>query len=482
MTTQSPDNSLQETGTGNSSPSTRSFLPKTCRSLALIVGCTILGAASGSGTSPLRADSPDQSWKAGLASVRITPEKPMWMSGYGSRNKPANATINDLYAKVAVLEDPNGTRAVFISTDLISVPIKMAQFLEREVKTRFDIPRERLMITCSHTHSGPALDDKLTHMLDMKEKDWKVVRAYSAELNRKLVTTIEAAIKDLKPAVIATGNGTTDFAVNRRPPIGEGPVDHDVPVISIRSPDDQKLRGVIFGYACHNTVLSGYEWCGDYAGFATGDLEDRNPGCIALFHTGCGADQNPLPRRKVELAQKYGRMLSQAVTQVLESEMAPVSGRLEARYENIDLKFDTLPSPETVMANLKSDSHFERNRAANLMAEIMRQGELSQTHAYPVQVWQLGRNITWIALGGEIVVDYSLRLKKELGGDRTWVTGYANHVMAYIPSERVLKEGGYEGGRSMLYYQLPAHWAPGLEDQIVSKVHELAGSRSSTRD
>ena len=82
--------------------------------------------------------------------------------------------------------------------------------------------------------------------------------------------------------------------------------------------------------------------------------------------------------------------------------------------------------------------------------------------------------LVWVALGGEVVVDYDLRLKKEVGGSRPlWITGYANDVMAYIPSARVLQEGGYEADSSMIYYGMPTKWAPAIEEKIVGKVHEL---------
>jgi hypothetical protein len=93
---------------------------------------------------------------------------------------------------------------------------------------------------------------------------------------------------------------------------------------------------------------------------------------------------------------------------------------------------------------------------------------------YPVQAWRLGDQLIWIALGGEVVVDYDFRLKKELGQRRLlWVTAYANDVMAYIPSKRVLDEGGYEANFSMMNYGLPGKWAPGIEEKIIGKVHEL---------
>ena len=72
------------------------------------------------------------------------------------------------------------------------------------------------------------------------------------------------------------------------------------------------------------------------------------------------------------------------------------------------------------------------------------------------------------------VIDYALRLKRELGDGPVWVAGYSNDVMAYIPSERVLKEGGYEGVGAMRYSNLPSSWRPGVEERIITTVRELA--------
>jgi hypothetical protein len=221
--------------------------------------------------------------------------------------------------------------------------------------------------------------------------------------------------------------------------------------------------------------LSFYNWCSDYGGFAMDFLEEQHPGATALFFAGCGGDQNPLPRRKVELSQKYGRMLAFGVERVLETPMKSVSGTLRSDFRHIDLEFASLPSKSDLEKTLKSSSRYERARAGVLLKKYESDGELSKTYPCPVQVWELGDNVTWVAIGGEVVIDYALRLKRELGNNRTWVTGYANDVMAYIPSERVLEEGGYEGGSSMLYYQLPSPWKSGLEAAIVNAIVEMSG-------
>ena len=79
-----------------------------------------------------------------------------------------------------------------------------------------------------------------------------------------------------------------------------------------------------------------------------------------------------------------------------------------------------------------------------------------------------------VALSGEVVVDYSLRLKQELKGNAAvWVAGYSNDVFGYVPSLRILKEGGYEGGGAMQFTTLPGPFAESVESRIVDKVHQL---------
>src|SRR5207249_6993789 len=103
-------------------------------------------------------------------------------------------------------------------------------------------------------------------------------------------------------------------------------------------------------------------------------------------------------------------------------------------------------------------------------------GEALQTKInYPIQTWTFGDQLAMVFLPGEVVVDYSLRLKREFDRSRLWVNAYANDAPCYIPSERVLKEGGYEGGGAMVYYDLPGPFRPGLEDRIVAAVKGLLG-------
>ncbi len=419
----------------------------------------------------------ETTWQAGFARIAITPDEPIFLSGYGGRDHPAEGKIHDLYARSAAFRDPSGKTAVFVALDLVGVPLALVEPVARHVQDRYGIDRGGLMVTCSHTHCGPALDDELTHMMDlaMSDEDWRKVRQYQRTLNARVMRVIDQAMAGLQPVRLAYGHGRCGFAANRRPPIGVGPYDHDVPVLAAWDRQG-KLRGVVFGYACHATTLSFYKWCGDWPGFAALDLEDRHPGAVALFFAGCGADQNPLPRRSLELAQKYGRMLALAVEEVLEGRMRPIRGRLGTAFRTVELEFAVIPSRDELERQLHEGNRYEKARAPLLLAELEKTGRIRSSYPYPIQVWRMGDELLWVALGGEVVVDYALRLKRELGASTTFVAGYANDVMAYIPSERVLAEGGYEGGGSMIVYQLPGPWKSGLEDRIVATVREMAAS------
>jgi neutral ceramidase len=421
-------------------------------------------------------------FKAGVASRVITPTEPMWMAGYSSRNKPAEGKVHDLYIKALALEDPAGGKLVLLTSDLVGLSRDLTDAVSEEVRKRTGLPRERLMLTCSHTHCGPVLRDSLSDMFEIPPEEAKKIDPYTERMRGWMIDIIVKALDDLKPARLAVGKGMARFAVNRREPTPngiingfnpKGPVDHDVPVLRVETPEG-KLRAVVFGYACHNTTMQFYQWCGDYAGFAQAYLEEKHPGALAMFWIGCGADANPLPRSKLELCQKYGRELADTVEGVLTEKMTPVEGACAARYGKIALPLDELPTRQKLAADLLSKQYATRKRAERLIKVLDGGGKIDDHYRhYPVQVWRLGDEVVWVALGGEVVVDYSLRLKKELGDKQAlWITGYANDVMAYIPSARVLAEGGYEADSSMVYYGMPTKWAPALEEKIVAAVHE----------
>jgi hypothetical protein len=438
----------------------------------------LLALASVIFISPAFAAEP--TWKAGFGKVSITPTRPMWMSGYAARTAPSDGKETELWAKAAVLQAADGRKLVLVTLDLVGIDRDTATTITRRLQTEYALPRETIALSVSHTHCGPVVGKNLRSMYFLDDTQAARVDEYTEALPGLVLKAVAEANAALEPVSLSWGTGTAGFAVNRRenkeadvPTLREagklkGPVDHAIPVLAARDARGA-LKGVVFGYACHATVLSYQKWCGDYPGFAMNDLEAAHPGAVALFVAGCGADQNPIPRRTVELARGYGKQLASAVNAVLLKPMAAVSPTFAAAYREIDLPLQDVPTREGLIQESTSDNKYIAARAKMWLKWLDAGGEVPAAYPYPVQAWQLGRDLTLVTLGGEVVVDYALRLKKELGPN-LWVMGYANDVMAYIPSARVLKEGGYEGATSMIYYGLPSVWGPKVEERIVEEV------------
>ncbi|WP_339731204.1 neutral/alkaline non-lysosomal ceramidase N-terminal domain-containing protein [uncultured Gimesia sp.] len=382
-------------------------------------------------------------WKAGVASAKITPAKPLRMAGYAGRKEPAEGTEQDLYGKALAIEDQEGNRVVFVTLDLIGVIDRLRADVSKQVQEKYNLPPQALLMNASHTHCGPAYGRD-----DAKE--------YYDTLVPTLVKTIGEAIEEMQPANLSWSAARCSVAMNRRTPTAtgyrnhpnpNGRVDHQVPVLRVDDPKGE-LKAVMFGYACHNTTMGFRKWLGDYAGFAQEYFEKDHPGVTALFMMGCGGDQNPYPRSELHYAHKHGRALATAIEAALEVNQRTLlhqhvlHGPLKTAYGTVELEY--LP---------------EKKR---------------EPWDYPVQVIQFGNDLTIVALGTEVVVDYALRIKQELfeqEGPAIWVAGYSNVYSGYIPSKRVLLEGGYEASRP---------YKPDVEERIIGKVLELnAGLESA---
>jgi hypothetical protein len=289
---------------------------------------------------------------------------------------------------------------------------------------------------------------------------------------------VAAAMADLAPAKLEFGEGSADFAINRRQPTPQGvkggvnpagPVDHSVPVVKVVGADG-KLRAVLFGYACHYSTLTAeiYQLSGVYAGFAAADLEQRHPGATALFLELCGADQNPNPRGTVELGKKHGEALAAEVERVISAPGKPVVAPIRTAFLLTPLKL--APRTREDLEAERKDPLAAKVRRADLMLSALSAGKKIDTVEYPVQAVRFDKSLTLVALGGEVVVDYCLRMKKEHPGEPLIVAGYSNDVMSYIPSKRVLHEGGYEANDSMIYYGLAGPYADDVEDRIFAAI------------
>jgi neutral ceramidase len=425
--------------------------------------------------------------RAGLAKVVITPERSIWLSGYANRTKPSEGKLHDLYAKALAIADDDGNRMVLVTADILGFTRELSEAITERATKEYGLSRDQVMLNASHTHTGPVVRGNLVGAYQLNAEQATRIYEYSQFLQDRILWVIGQALKDMSLAKLSLGRGTGTFAINRREvtetgaiKIGlnqKGVVDHDVPVLMIET-KRERLRGVVFGYACHNTTLTGehYQLSGDYAGFAQAELEQKHPGTVAMFVMGCGADINPNPRSSLPIAQQHGAALAAVVDKVLEGKLSGIEGSLKTAFDRVMLPFATPPSKEEFEKRLTDTNVFKKKHAERMLARLIRDGRLPTEYAYPIQIFQIGKDFTLIGLAGEVVTDYALRLKQEFGADGLWVAGYTNEVMAYIPSARMFSEGGYEVVDSMIYYDQPCSWSPELEERIISKTRELAES------
>ena len=417
-----------------------------------------------------------QVWAAGVATVDITPERSLWMAGFARRSLPSQGVALPLHAKALALRHGRGRPVVLVTADLLGVTARITDRVASAVRRLHGVERADILFNASHTHCGPVVDEQLSVAYDLTPAQWDDIRAYTARLEDTLVTLVGQALATLKPARVGYGRGQASFAANRRVAFTpDGPVDHDVPVLRVDGPGREPLA-IVFGYACHNTTLPDtfVQYHGDYAGVAQSILEARHPGTTALFVAGCGADANPKPRGTIELVQAHGAALADAVDRVLPATTS-VTHAVRTAYDMVELPFAGDEVRERWHKALDIDPVYLRRHAALMAAAVARDGHLPSSQADPVQVWTFGPDLTLVALGGEVVVDYAVRLARELPGRRVWVAGYSNDVFGYVPSRRVLREGGYEGGDAMIYYGRPGPFTEDVEEIIIRECRRLMG-------
>jgi neutral ceramidase len=422
---------------------------------------------------------PAADFKAGFGRRQITPPMPIWMAGFAARTHPAESVTHELWTKALALEDSRGQKLIVIAVDLVTMPKAMIDMAAARVMRRHGIARAQLLINLSHTHSGPVLawpsnaDREMIHRIE----------GYREKVMESMTEAAAAAVADLRPAQISYGAGAVGFPHNRREraPGGgwrfgmnpDGPTDRTVPVVRV-SGTNGRLRGVLFGLSCHPSTLTPefHTISGDYAGIAQAAWEKAHPDATALFVQLCGADQNAYPRSKMELAEKYGRALSAEVDRVVETRTRPVRAPLRVALLTAELPFAPF-SLEQFEAQAKDRDALIRKHAERML-KLYESGQPPLPRLpYTMQAVQFGRDLTLLAMNGEVVADYALRVKKEYGAQGMIVAGYSNDIPCYIPSARIVREGGYEARDAILMGSLPGPLGEEIEETIFACIREL---------
>lgn len=431
------------------------------RILTLLAFPAALLAASG--------ESPPAGLWAGAARTDITPSYPIRLSGYGGRTTASEGISQRLWAKALAFGRQPGETSVLITVDNTGVPESITEAVYRRLSARKSFPRENFTLCSSHTHNGPMLAGMLPFLFskDMDAREQATINRYTGELILQLEEVAWQALENRQPARLGWGEGMATFAANRRTP--GGPVDHSLPVLAVHGADG-KVRALMATYACHCTTLNSNLLGGDWAGYAQEALETRFPDCIALMTIGCGGDANPHPRGDEASAREHGREIATEVARLLDSPLKPLSQLPRGKLRRFDLPYEPLPTRQQWEEKARTPGIAGYHALKNLQ-RLDRGETLPAFLTYSVQTWTFGQDLAMVFLPGEVVVDYVLGLKKEFRNLQ--VAAYANDVPCYIPSARILQEGGYEGGDAMRYYDRPARLGPATEAIIFRETRQL---------
>ena len=420
----------------------------------------------------------------GIAVTDITPTGPILLAGYGERKTESTGVLQPLYAKAIAFGNSARELSVLVTVDLIGIQWYMTKQVAESLAAKTGMQPDRFVICASHTHSGPEIGNLINHFSrQLPPEEIGRIDQYLEELAKKIEQVALEAINNRTPSYLSWGQGTATFAMNRREikngkwtgfgVVPDGPVDHALPVMKVEDANGQ-LKAVFVSYACHGTTLGGdiNEVHGDWIGEAQRIIQERHPGATAMVALGCGADANPEPRLKIEYTTAHGKQVADEVDRLLQTTLEPLNTAPAGKMKLVELPYHQVPDIAGFVKQTKETG--SKGYFARLALDRIARGEpIPRSLTYPVAVWAWTQDFAMVFLAGEVVVDYSLRLKAELGRNRIWVNGYANDVPCYIASKRVIQEGGYEVDYSMYSYNRPSRFSEEVEDIIINAVYEL---------
>ena len=419
----------------------------------------------------------------GVAKVDVTPKGPVVLAGYGGRKTEHEGIDTKLWARAMVIGDKSPVAVVVL--DNCGVPANVTRRLAQRL-TKHGILPGQLVVAATHTHNAPSLVGyaKVVWAGRTNATQEKHMAEYTTFAIGQMEAAVRAALKNRQPMQLEWTRGRVAFGGNRRVLTNgkwagfgfqrSGPVDHSLPVLTARDAAG-KVRAIWANYACHcTTVGSRNRVGGDWAGFANASMEQDFPGAVSLMTIGCGADVGPQPSGSLQIAKKHGRTIATEVKRLLADKTTPLDGPPTVVGKQIHLPL-AKPQPRAHWEAQLRGSGWHHQLARAMLAKLDADGSIPTQVDYPLSIWKFGDDLAMVFLAGEVVVDYSVRLNRELDWTRLWISAWANDMPGYIPSRRVLAEGGYEADFSQVYYEQPGRYDPKVEDTVVNAVKELAG-------
>ncbi len=416
----------------------------------------------------------------GVAQRKITPERPVRLAGYGSRNKESEGVYQDIFLRALAMEE-SGSTAVIVSSDILYYDASILDPVESLLGERLGLAPAQIFFTATHTHCAPVVRKVDERMYGPRDEE------YARFLCDSLVEVVSGAVADLSPCTLSYHRGSCDIAINRRVVTGDGvqmrpnpagPVDHDVDVLVARDAAGGNVRAVVFAYACHATTMGGYLVGGDHPGVAEERLEQEFPSSAALFLQACTGDIRPnnvdenvrFRSGPVDVVYEFGNRLAESVLNAIENDGVLIEGELRTSDEVVQLPLAGVPAREELERRSGEKAAYVREWATRLLADMDAGIPMIRDVPVHVQTLRIGDSFALAAIAGEACAGIGLRIKSLIGDAPRMVIGYTNRSMSYIPSKDIYAEGGYEVDGAYYWEGFPAPYAPDVEDYLVASV------------
>lgn len=436
-----------------------------------------------------------------LACEDITPDNPVFMNGFGTRSHKSEGIHDPLFVKAVLLEADKAL--LLLTIDAVGSDHSFTDGIKKSLETAYGLRHEDIMINYSHTHAslfltgrdkgkrrgGYSMGQEMPATSE-HELDYSVDERYYDAVEAAIGRMVGDCFKRLEEGQLSIALAASDFGISRRKPDGnggvewapyyEGEIDRDLFVLKLTDRAGSP-KGILYSYGCHTTAVGGdnYLFSGDYAGAASGWLEQRYPGVTAMFLQGCGGEVKP--RRSAiggtfkscsftEMSE-IGADLGHEVARLLEGGVwTPVDCR---RFRSVllqpVLRTERIPlERHRALADNEQAIPFMR-RAALRSIQAVQEGRARDQLPLDIAVWELDDEMRIVAIEGEVSTQYGLKIKKLFGGGKTLVLGYTNAVICYIPTRAMLREGGYEADSNDAF-GMAGPFLPEIEEQILTSV------------
>ncbi len=420
------------------------------------------------------APSSAEGFRVGRAKTVITPPAGMPMAG-SYRLRLSEGVHDDLHAKAVVMER-DGVRVALVACDLVAVSDGIVADARKIIERSSGIPAANVMISATHTHSGPFIPGRGSFD-DEFGRNMPVVAKFREQLPQQIAAAVALAAADLQPARVFAGRGEEgSVAFNRRflmkdgsirtnpgsnnPDIVRpvGPIDPTVAVALFVSDDEKQTPLATYvNYPLHVAVAGGMQFSADFPGVIS-ELLSRVKGeqMLTLFTAGACGNINHLnvdnsrehPSRQPG-ANRIGVILAAEILKTYAEleEVQPNALQISSRVldlPKIELSDAEIADARRVAAMAGTDNDPGTRPLAQAFARLDIIGRNGQPFQKEVQVISLGDAMAWAALPGEIFVEHGLRLKTMSPFRHTMLVELANGWTSYVPDRKAMPEGGYE--------------------------------------